>query len=761
MRRTILTLLATLALGPASVPGQSFRRGGTEFDALRPLQVPADAKCSVVVTEFLHHGEIGDDGRNVIVTTRDQRLVPVRVLQVGPGDFCRLAFQTVEGQSSYEILYGGRAPDEAALPPWTDPHGLVLETRQYQPCNLNRLDSVREEFESSKRIGSDYVDGVQHSHNPFALRPAPFLSRYRGTLHVGTAGVYGFFTSSQDCSFLLIDGKVVAEAPGRHGPERRARPGLRRDVHLAAGAHEFEYYHAASGPAAMMVAAWEVAPTEAKPQPKAIPPEAFRAAAIGRFPAGPVTTRTDKLVPDFLYTIAGDVPLPDNELALLGVRFTDVSPEALTLKAKVRWEFGDGQTSEEANPFHVYLRPGVYPVKLSIRRGPRTLETTNRVQVDRPAILKREEYHEIDQYLPVLATYDLKTLDVLSLRQLVLAYQFKAETILAPTEGDGDASRGGTDAAEGPEEDSQRVAARERKDAEARRAEAMKYVAAAVDAGEAALTGDSSVQGSDGLIEIARLVGPMARHGLGDSARAGALWLGAAKRIVNAELKAECEVEAADVALNDLLDAETARSLLDAAAAHLRETRSGKVASRLHRVWGDYHARAGDAEAARRAYRAAESALVDSRSYIERTAWRGAHSRSTEQFLQTGDLERAAAQLDAWQDEFPADKIDGYLNLALARYRSARGQYAQAIALMEQQLAIHPDSPHVDQLMMLAADCEIEREQSDRALAVLNQLVHDYPGSPLVAQARDKIKAVEAGEAKPSRRHFGRPGGGL
>ena len=115
---------------PARLSAQTFRYAGTEFNAARTVEIPAEKHYTVVVTEFFHHGEIRPDGKNVIVLAKNRTLVPVRVLQLGPGDFCRLAFQPVRGQSEYEILYGGDPPTEA-LPPWTARDGLLLETRQY------------------------------------------------------------------------------------------------------------------------------------------------------------------------------------------------------------------------------------------------------------------------------------------------------------------------------------------------------------------------------------------------------------------------------------------------------------------------------------------------------------------------------------------------------------------------------------------------------------------------------------------------------
>ena len=94
----------------------------------------------------------------------------------------------------------------------------------YRECNLQKLEKVREAFEAAQPIGSDYVSEVRHACNPVTLQQGPFLSRYSGTLRIDVEGSYRIFTSSQDCSFLLIDDKLVIAAPGRHGPTGDARP---------------------------------------------------------------------------------------------------------------------------------------------------------------------------------------------------------------------------------------------------------------------------------------------------------------------------------------------------------------------------------------------------------------------------------------------------------------------------------------------------------------------------------------------------------
>lgn len=749
MRCRSLTVVAVglATLFPrAGLMAQTFRRGGAEFNAVRPVVLSASEQKPIMVVEFFHHGEIAPDGKNVIVVARNNRVAPSRVLQLGPGDYCRLAFETVQGQPNYEVYYGGQAPDEGTVPPWTNRDGLLLETRKYKECNPNQLESVRKAFESSERIGADYVENVFHASNPFSLRPGPFMSHYSGYLHVGSAGTYGFFTSSQDCSFLLIDGKEVVSHPGVHGPHHQARPGLRKEVQLSAGAHKFDYYHAATGDSAIMTAAWEPSPAPPdKAKPVAIPSDAFRTQSVGRVLAGPVQLREMKMAPDFLAAIRGDVPLPDNDEPLIGVEFKDVSPAALTGGGLARWEFGDGQTSEQNNPLHVYLRPGLYTVKLTTgRRTAKPLEMVNRVYVDRPLLTRRDEksFHKLDDYLRILETYDPSKLDAGSLRQLVLAYQHKADLAESPEtapEPKPDDAGGAPRPALAPEQ------------IEARRAEVKKWIGRAVAAGKAPFLGESPVSGDADLYALAEVIGPMARDQLGDSQLAFQVWQGAAARIKTPAMRGHCLAEAADVAINDLLNPAGAKTLLDQAEKLMADAKTGPAASRLRFVWGDYHAATGDGKAARKAYADAEEALATAKSYVERMAWRGAHSRSTEDFLKTGELERAAAQIRRWQREFPAEKLDGYVVLMYARYWAAREMYDQAVALNEQLQNASPDSPYADQLMLLAAECELARGKQDRAIATLNSLLKSYPGSPLVPAVKDRIARIEAGEAKPKR----------
>lgn len=648
----------------------------------RKVQIPQRAIFpAVVTTDFFTHGELDEKGTNLAVYAGRRDLVSWRVLQAGPGDYCRIAFQTIPKQYLYKIYYGGKA--ETGKPPaWTSTVGLVLETRRWTTCDLNSLASVQAAFQAASPYGSAFVPSVYHRYNPFLPAPEPFLSEYRGTLHINSPGRYRFFTSSQDASFLLIDGKQVVAAPGRHGPVGDAR--FKGEASLSTGPHAFQYLHAAAGADACMVAAWEPPGSQ---KPVMIPPQAFDSEAIARLPAVSV-----KHPREYVMESVGEVPLADDDLPLIRVQFRLVAPQASTSGGRVHWDFGDGQTSNQTDPVHIYLHPGLYTVTM---RGSGIVEgsaVVNRVPVHRALVLaaEPEPVDNLASYATILAKYDPAKLNPAGLLQLVRAF----------------------DQAGAP--------------------------ARAAKVGQAGLLGRGSVDSESGL-EVARRVGGLLRDRLDDPEAALAFWQGAATALGPGIWKAECEIEAADIALNDLLKAETAKPLLSSATARIKQGGDPTLSSRLNRVWGDWYARKGDKPSAHAAYSRAMNSLAARRPAVEQQAWRGALSRSTEEFLRDRALDRARSELRRWQDEYPIDKLEGYLSFLQSSYYAARGKFPQSIALAGDLLAVNPDSPYADRLVFLSGECEKKLGRTERARSCYQSLLTDYPGSPLVGLAKQNL----------------------
>ncbi|MGQ9503939.1 MAG: PKD domain-containing protein [Thermogutta sp.] len=714
--------------------GQNFRRAGQEFPFLRPVEITSGAGGTLAVVEFYHHGQIDAQGKNVIVGTGND-VVPTQILQLGPGDFCRLAFQVTSTRFPFEILYGGPALPDDRRPQWNNQDGLLWEVKEYRDCNLNSFESVKAAFESSRRIGADYVSEVFQAGHPFFGPPGPYMGRYSGVLHISQTGTYGFYTSSQDCSFLLIDGKVVASAPGRHPPSYQVRPGLRQDVQLTAGPHHFEYYHVSTTEAGIAVAAWEINPSNDKPAPAVIPGEAFRANIVLRAQAGPAMSPSQRFLPNFEFTIVGAVPLPDRELPLLAVRFTDRSPPALVSNARIDWDFGDGQTSQGATVDHVFLRPGVFAVKETITRAGRPFEMTNRVWIGPSPTPRQGKQLTLDELVPVLETYQPEKLDALSLLQLVTAFSTKADQYLPPPP---------PDTVFVDEEVARQDSPAVKLDNKTREAERRKYLQKALDYSVLGLE-KGRQKGDQDLLTLLRSVALFARDVFADTKKAVALWTSACDKLDSSDAKLEAYLNIADIYLNDLLDDETAKVWLDKASLILdRRSRDDALASLYQRIMGDYWAAKGNQDAAIKAYREADRLTAERRNEVERTAWRGAYSRSTEQFVKSGELDRAASELRQWLADFPGDTIEGYLPVLFAKYWFARRRYDVVCALADRLLVINPYSPYMEELLLLSAQSDLARGQPERAKATLESLLKDYPGSELVSEAKALLQKIKA-----------------
>jgi chitodextrinase len=73
----------------------------------------------------------------------------------------------------------------------------------------------------------------------------------------------------------------------------------------------------------------------------------------------------------------------------LEVNFTDLSDSTTKDIVEWRWYFGDGRTSSERNPSHVYREPGTYTVTLSVT----TMEQMN--------VISKKSYITVTAGLPV------------------------------------------------------------------------------------------------------------------------------------------------------------------------------------------------------------------------------------------------------------------------------------------------------------------------------------------------------------------------
>ena len=199
--------------------------------------------------------------------------------------------------------------------------------------------------------------------------PGPFLTRYSGNMNINNTGKYGFLTGAVDYGFLFIDDKLVTS---RRGMLYRARTVRGPTCISRPGPTSFEYFHGAAGQQHdpyRLGGASRLDKSE-KGKVVAIPADVWRTSAIGHVACLPPASRVAKMLPDIFGEGRRRGALARQRRAAgEGAVSRITTPRAMAaMKAKILWDFGDGQTTDQDDPVHVYLRPGLYTVKLTVAR---------------------------------------------------------------------------------------------------------------------------------------------------------------------------------------------------------------------------------------------------------------------------------------------------------------------------------------------------------------------------------------------------------
>ncbi len=318
-------------------------------------------------------GRILPDGRDIRVTTTGRTEVPCRVLMVGPGDRVKVAF-ALRGTGTRYYVYFGNGKAKAPQEKLDIRRGVLQETWLYKGGGINSLRDVRKVFaDATTLLGRDFRERVFVGHNPFGPQNT-IASRFRAWLVAPADAEYDFACSSQDASFLVIDGKEVVANGGHHRPQRDIRK--RGKKRLSKGLHELTFYHVNATHHPIAVAAWR-APGDKRIWP--IPPDAF--APVFRAEPGATEQYGKSAAVDFLFGHAGEAFLRNRYYQRL--RFEALTAGRLR-RPDLKWDFGDGQVAATPTPEHVYFVPGEYTVTLTARTPTGELSIRQKVFVSRP-----------------------------------------------------------------------------------------------------------------------------------------------------------------------------------------------------------------------------------------------------------------------------------------------------------------------------------------------------------------------------------------
>jgi outer membrane protein assembly factor BamD (BamD/ComL family) len=632
-------------------------------------------KSDVLAADFLTTGFAEPDGSDIRAFAGDRgRPVDCRVMLTGPGDRARVAIRMLPGESTYHVCYGGpKAPQTA----WEPEVGLLLETRKFNGGNVRNPAQMRDLVRKSKpSFGTWFVPNVFHGLNPFGPSDG-YVSVYSGLLYVAKAGRYRFATTSDDASYLLVDGQVLASKRrwGRGPADARFRGAA---VDLKAGAHKFEYYHVEGTHYQFAVAAWQ--PPGGRFQ--VIPPSAFP----GVFRARPVGLRISAFaVPiDLSHRADGEVIYEGHHL--YKVRFRDATPDKASRGWSPKWFFGDGTSSDERTPEHVYFVPGERQVTFALVRGGRAVRIRQKIVVgqdwEHPGQRKRDT---AERYYQLVKDYDFSDMDSAS---CAAAMEFFAEL--------------GKDA------------------------EIMKAAAPLV-------SRDDEVARKHAY-RSAVLLGERLRDVRKMPDEALVVFRAAVKRTQDRAEQAKLFRRAGDTLLYALRKSDEALTEYQRVLNNYADLKDNVVRLAQLRV-GDAYRTKGEYDKALVAYKKAATMKTYQRPYTVQRVRRGAMAQSIEGYLARRQFDQAQQLLDLWGWEHPTDRIAGEWSLMAAKVARAKGEKESALRDAVECAKANPRSPYADRLLLLAAELHVELGRGDEAVELSKRIQKEYPESAWQQQA--------------------------
>ena len=617
---------------------------------------------------FRTGGAMRPDGADVRVVC-EGRTVSHRVLFVGPGDVCLVAFEAKPSRPTYQIYYGNpRAKADKVR--WEPKRGLLLETRAYNGGGCKNWQQMQHLLKRSRPpMGRGFVKKIFHGHNLFGPTEG-YVSIYRGWINCPRSGRYVFFTTSGDGSFLFVDGRRVAHWGGWHRPIPKAR--FRGKINLKKGVHRIEYYNVRRYYRAAAVAA--SLPPWAK-KPAVIPGSAFARVYEGKLISHEVQGR--EIAPDFRVNNLGEAFLGSR--CLIRMEFRDVTSGKHGTKYRAAWSFGDGTRGRGPTAEHIYVSPGLYKIGLSLEVAGRTYTCAQKVQVDRAwAAQPTRRPEDAARYHTAVRAYDLKSMAPTS---LAAAVWFFGELDKTP-----DVLRAGTILLE-----------RADKLNESQRLEAL------------------------------LLLGRTFRDKVRNYTSAEQVFKKGERLSANVTNKAKFRFEIGDLCFYYYKNLRRARSEYKAAVGQYARAHANTL--RLTRIRiGDTYLYEGDYDGAMAAYKRAKTTggkQLSGKDYLKGAVSIGARALEVEDYLRRGELDAAYEQLSAWQWQNPEEKLRGQWSTLMARWAMAKRDHREAVKQIENLLRVNPKSHYAPEALMVLATAYQKLGQSRKAIDALETLKSD------------------------------------
>ena len=654
---------------------------------------------------FYTMGMVKADGSDVRVVAQ-RKLVPHKVLCVGPGDTAAVAFKLIPNWQEYYIYFG----NPKAEPPeenWEPKRGLLLETRKFAGGAVGNAQQLIDTFKRGTPVqGAAFIDAIFLGHNLFG-DSVYNVSKYTGWFEARQDGKYSFVISSDDGSALFLDGNLVVQWPGWHGAVGDIR--FKRDRQIAKGLHKVEFYHVQGGGAQIAVVAWQ-------------PPGLNKITNMGKGAFLNVQEATmvrlerykENVAPDFVMQHIGEAFLggPENKY-LVRIKFANASSENVKKYYKPTWDFGDGTTSTDIAPEHIYLAPGPHRVTLTMRGQEVTYSTTNNIIIDRdwPNQIRRN-IDDLKVYSLFITNYDFAKMNAPSLANAMELFD-KVHEILA----------------EEKDKTVRNLQQTQMTNAHKRAARFLLYTD--IEADDAILLAKSGEY-------AARLMAEKKYDEINQ------LYLKTYDRMKDPKMKAEVAIQIGNLNVFYLHKYKAAENFFNKVISELKVT-DFNITRKAYLGLGDAYRFIGDRDKCEDYYKkAAAIDVTGKRTYAQNEARKGGLSRMIEDYIRLEDHETATDLLDTWLWEYPLDRLSGYASILIAKNCVLVGQYDLATNELLSIGRVDPKNNYADEALFLAAQYLIKMRKKPEALELLKKILVEYPETPDKTNIEIMVKELEA-----------------
>ncbi|HTW93816.1 MAG TPA: PKD domain-containing protein, partial [Tepidisphaeraceae bacterium] len=357
-----------------------------------------DAEGSELATaEFYTAGHAAPGAGDVRIVNETGEIVPSHILDAGPGDLVRLVFALTPHQYKYYAYFGN--PNPPPPPKGTGDvtyHcGLLMDMRTWTGGRINSPRAIAAAFERGDEIGQVMIDRPFYGMNPFGA-PNQWVAKISGSMSVPVDGDYDFAGGAWNRGALFIDGQPVLFI---RGPAQRVK--FKTTLTLNRGRHDFVMYDANTGGDGWFSLGWRR-------------PDMSGIQIMDRQPFGIVVRAQPAALEKYHQPLVADFSAEYRAEYETDGAFSQRYRLTANLPAfpgvKVHWDFGDGQQAEGTTVDHVWVTPGVYPIRLTVSTLGNSDTQTTQFYVDRDwEHLDHPMEDDPQEQSDIIAAYDLAT----------------------------------------------------------------------------------------------------------------------------------------------------------------------------------------------------------------------------------------------------------------------------------------------------------------------------------------------------------------